>query len=500
VDHAQALAYLDAHINLEKTGAIAGRVRGLGLDTMRALTGVLGDPQHDYPVIHITGTNGKGSTARMIAELLAAHGLRVGLYTSPHLQRVNERLWWSGDPLLRVDTDGEVFEAAVTVGKRGLPADRDEVVADAELIGLDEEEVAARLSEEAARDTVERVDARPGGPISDDELAALLTEMAELEPLSGVTPSYFELIAAAAFTWFAQLPVDVAVIEVGLLGLYDATNVADGDVAVITNIGQDHTDFQGDWRAAIAREKSGIVKPESFLVLGETDEELRPIFEEASNGRLWVRETDFTAEVNRVAVGGRLVDVRTPGGLLEDLFLPVHGEHQGVNGAVAIAAVEAFFARPLDPEVAQIGLGRVQLPGRFEIVGRSPLLIVDGAHNPDGAQSVDDTLHEDFDVNGRLIYVVGMLGGRDPEQMLEALGARTADLLIACTPPSPRALPADQLAKVAHELGIPAESVSDVAEAIERARAVADAEDVIVVTGSLYVAGAARDALGLEPA
>jgi dihydrofolate synthase/folylpolyglutamate synthase len=499
VDIAAALAYLDEHINLERSGAVAGRVEGLSLDHMRRLVDVLGDPQHAYPVIHITGTNGKGSVGRMVAELLAAHGLTVGLYTSPHLQRVNERLWWSGDPLLRVDADGDVFENVVTQGKRALPSERDELIADEDLIGLDDEDVFAKLSDEVHRETVEVTDARPGGPISDDELAAVLTEIAEIEPLAGVTPSYFELLTAAAFRWFAEIPVDVAVIEVGLLGRFDATNVADGQVAVITNVGRDHTDFTGDWRADIAREKAGIVKPDSFLVLGESDADLRPIFEEAAGERMWVAGEEFEAAVNQVAVGGRLVDIRTPGGTLEEVFVPLHGEHQGDNAALAVAAVEAFFARPIDPEVAQIGLGRVRLPARFEIVHRQPLMIIDGAHNPDGATTVAETLDEDFEVTGKTIYVVGLLGGRDPEAILDALGARHADLLIATTPPSPRALPAESLAKVARDLGTPTEVVADVADAIERARAVAADEDVIVITGSLYTAGAARDALALDP-
>lgn len=499
MNYAEALQYLDRHINLEKTGATAGKVEGLTLDPMLRLMDVLGEPQRAYPVIHVTGTNGKGSTARMIADLLAAHGLRVGLYTSPHLETVNERLWFSGDPLVRVDADGEVFEAISSQGKRAIHEARDEMVSDADIIGLDDEEVSLKLSEEWERGRiVEASDGRPAGPISDEELAEVLTEVAELAPLAGITPSYFELCTAAAFAWFAQLPVDVAVVEVGLLGRYDATNVVDALVAVITNIGQDHTDFQGDWRANIAREKAGIVKDGSFLVLGEPDADLRPIFDEAvghDRNRLWVVGDDFEAQSNQVAIGGRLLDVRTPGGVLPELFVPVHGEHQGANAAVAIAAVEAFFARPLEVEVAQAGFMRTRLRARFEIVGRSPLLVVDGAHNPDGAATVLETLNEDFDIIGRRILVIGMLDGRDPEQFLDAVGARTADLVIACTPPSPRALSADALARTAEAMGTPAEAVADVADAIERARAVAAEEDVIVITGSLYTAGAALVAL-----
>lgn len=505
MDYDEALAYLDRHINLEKSGATAGRVEGLSLEPMQRLMHVLGDPQLAYPVIHITGTNGKGSTGRMIADLLAAHGLRVGLYSSPHLQRINERLWWSGDPLLRVDQDGEVFERFVT-GQSGPGADhgrarseeRSDVISDEELIGMDEGEVLSRVVEEFAPATVEAGDAQPGGPIGDDDFAAVLSEVAELEPLAGVTPSYFELCTAAAFVWFAQLPVDVAVVEVGLLGRYDATNVVDATVAVITNIGQDHTDFQGDWRTAIAREKAGIVKDGSFLVLGETDAELRPVFDEAVGHdatRLWVRDEDFGAESNRMAVGGRLVDIRTPGGVLEEIFVPAHGEHQGDNAVLAAAAVEAFFARPLEAEVAQIGLGHIELPARFQVVGRSPLIIVDGAHNPDGAAAVAETLNDDFDIAGRRIFIVGMLAGRDPAQLLDALGVRHAHLVIACAPPSERALPAAELAAAVTALGVECETIADLGDAVERARAVADEDDAIIITGSLYTAGAALDLL-----
>jgi dihydrofolate synthase / folylpolyglutamate synthase len=437
----------------------------------------------------------------MIAELLAAHGLSIGLYTSPHLQRVNERLWWSGEPRQRVDSGGEVFDEAFTAGRRALPAERDEFLADDELVGLDDEEVYARLSAEAAQQaTVENTDRRPGGAIDDETFAAVVSDVADLAPLAGVDPSYFELLTAAAYTWFAQIPVDVAVIEVGMLGGFDATNVADAQVAVVTNIGQDHTDFTGDWRADIAREKSGIVKEQSFLVLGEPDPELRPIFEKAAEGRLWVRGEDFAAEVNATAVGGRLVDVRTPGGVLEQLFVPAHGEHQGENASLAVAAVEAFFARPLDAEVAQAGLWQTRLPARFEVVDRSPLVIIDGAHNPDGAVTVADTLAEDFDVRGKVVYVVGMLQGRDVTEMLDGMGARAADLVIACAAPTPRTIDPEDVARQARALGVPAEVVSDIGEAIERARAVTTGDDAIIVTGSLYTAGAARDALGLAPA
>lgn len=423
MDLPAALAYLDDHVNLEAT---AGRVHGLSLERMRRLASVLGDPQHAYPVIHLTGTNGKGSTARLVAAVLAGHGLGVGTYTSPHLQRIHERL------------------------------------------------------------------TRNGEPVDDDTLAALVADVAAVEGVAGVVPSYFEILTAAAFRFFADVAVDVAVVEVGLLGRWDATNVADGAVAVVTNVGEDHTDLAGDWRAAVAREKAGIVKPGSTLVLGETDPDLAPIFRAAGAARVWARPADFDCGSNEVAVGGRLLDVRTPRSTLSDVFVALHGAHQGVNATVALAAVEAFFDRPLDGQVVNAALAEVSVPGRFEVVGRSPLVVLDGAHNPPGAAAAAATLDEDVVVAGRRILVVGMLGPRPVAAVLDSLDAGRAEVLIACEPASPRAVPAAEVARAAAALGTVTEVVADVAHAVDRALALADEADVVLVTGSLYVVGAAR--------
>ncbi len=195
-----------------------------------------------------------------------------------------------------------------------------------------------------------------------------------------------------------------------------------------------------------------------------------------------------------------MLDVRTPLGSLEDLYLPLHGAHQVDNAAVAVAAVEAFFDRPLDLDVAQAALASVTTPGRFEVVQHAPLVIIDGAHNPDGAAAAARTLSDEFDVVGRRVLVVGMLRGRDPVQMLEALEVRRADLLVACTPPSPRAMPAAEVAAVARALGVMTEQIDDVHDAVDRALAVSTEEDVVLVAGSLYVAGAARDAMAARTA
>jgi dihydrofolate synthase/folylpolyglutamate synthase len=443
-----AIRYLDEHVNHEKAPSIAaGRVDGLTLDPMRQLLDGLGDPQLSYPVIHLTGTNGKGSVGIMVTTLLEEHGLSVGTYSSPHLQRVNERLQWTGEPMLDVGTDGEVSE-------RRQPA--------------------------------------AGGPIDDESFAQVLGEVADAEVLVGVRSTYFDLTTAAAFTWFAELPVDVAVVEVGLLGRFDATNVIDAQVAVITNIGHDHTDYQGDWRAKIADEKAGIVKAESFLVLGETDPDLRPIFDQAAEGRLWVRGDDFAVENQSVAVGGRLIDVRMPSGPIDDIFLPAHGEHQAENAAIAIAAVEAFFGRALDPDVVREAFARIVLPGRFEVVQQQPLVVIDGAHNVEGALA-DAEARTEFEIEGRTIMVLGTLTGRDPVALLDALDIESVDLVIATTPNTPRAFPAEQLAALVDERGVDVSVVDDVLTAVESAISIADVDDAVIVTGSMYVAGEARE-------
>jgi dihydrofolate synthase/folylpolyglutamate synthase len=365
----------------------------------------------------------------MITALLVEHGLSVGTYASPHLQRFNERMSWNGEP------------------------------------------------------------------ITDEQFADVITELARVAPLSGVTPSYFELMTAAALLWFAENAVDVAVIEVGLLGRYDATNVCDADVAVITNIGRDHTDGMGEWRQSIATEKAGIIKPGTTLVTGVTDPELQAIFLAEGPERAWLRGTDFDLSSDRTALGGHVIDVRTPLGVVEDLHVPLHGGHQSENAACAVAAVEAFFDRPLDPDLANAAFAGITMPGRFEVMSYSPLVIIDGAHNPEGALAASRTLHDEFDVAGRRVLVVGMLAGRDVVQMLESFDARNVELIIGCTPDSPRAMSGGDIVTVATAMGVMAEQIDDVATAVQRAIDVSTEDDVILIAGSLYVAGAARTAL-----
>jgi dihydrofolate synthase/folylpolyglutamate synthase len=409
------------------------------LDRMRRLVDVLGHPEQAAPVVHVTGTNGKTSTARALTSLLTAKGLRVGTFTSPHLERINERL--AGD----------------------------------------------------------------GEPISDADLAEVLTDLAGLEPLLGASdePSgsvrltWFEILTGAALRWFADRPVDVAVYEVGLGGRWDATNVVDANVAVVTNIGLDHVEFLGPTRADVAGEKAGIVKPDSTLVLGERDPELRPIFERERPAELWLAGRDYECTRNDLAVGGRILDLRTPGALYEDVFLDLHGGYQGDNFAAALAATEAFFGAPLDDRLVRDAAGTVRSPGRLEIVGHDPLLVLDGAKNLEGAEHSAAAVLEEFGARS-LILVVGMLQGKDPETMLRALGAGRSRLVVACPPPSPRAQSAGTLVAAALRLGAHAVEAESVAEALQVAIDAAGPDDLILVTGSLYTVGSARAALAVR--
>jgi dihydrofolate synthase/folylpolyglutamate synthase len=428
VDYDGALAFLDDHINLE--ALVAGtRTVAPTLDRIAALMDLMGEPQRQYPVLHLTGTNGKTSTAHIATQLFMAKGLSVGTYTSPDLQRINERLAWNGEP------------------------------------------------------------------ISDGAFAEQIEALAALESLVDERPSRFDLLTAAAYRWFADIAVDAAVVEVGLGGRWDATNVADGLVAVITSIGLDHTEFLGPTRRHVAGEKVGIVKPGSTLVVGEVDDEIRDIIESTPAATTLERDRDYGCMDNRPALGGRLLTIRTQTTVYDDVFLPVHGAHQGGNAATALAAVEAFFGAPLDPDVVTEAFANTRTPGRLEVVGRKPLTILDGVKNPEGAAASTATLDEEFGLGGRRILVVGLLQGRDPAEVLAALRVADAAAVITCPAPSPRTVPPDELAAVAKMLGAAAETAPSVAEAVARGLAAAGPDDLVLITGSLYVVGAARSLL-----
>lgn len=424
----EPLAWLEAHVNRERDPS-----RPKTLATMRELLDLLGNPQDAAPVIHVTGTNGKGTTVRIASALLAARGLSVGTYTSPDLERVNERI------------------------------------------------------------------GRDGRAVDDETLARLLDDLRLREGLLSEVPSRFELLTAAAFAYFAEVAVDVAVVEVGVGGRLDATNVCEAEVAVVTNVELDHMELLGPTRRHIATEKAGIVWPGSTLVLGETDPELEPIFEAREPARIDRRDREFGVSASRPAVGGRLVDFFTRYGRHEEVFLPLHGAHQAANAACALAAVEGLFDASLPRPLLEAGLAAVRSPGRLEILERGPLVLVDGAHNPAGMAALRRAIDEEFADRRPWYLVVGCLGGRDRAALLAHWKGLEVARVVVCEPDSPRRVPADVLAEDVRALGYPADVVPDVPDAVAYARELAgndgSTEAAVLVTGSLYVVGEARHAL-----
>jgi len=420
-------------------------------ERMRSFAYRMGDPQHAQPVLHITGTNGKTSTARALSQLLMSMGLSVGTFTSPHLQTINERIMVNLEPI----ADDDLAELLSDLARL-------------EALGLGSG--APGYGEE------------PGHEGSGGQ--------GETEPLS-----WFEVLTAGAFRYFADKPVDAAVVEVGMGGRFDATNVANGKVAVVTNISLDHTEILGPTRQHIAREKAGIIKAGSTLVLGETDPELYPVFAAEGPEQLWLLGRDFDLSRNDLALGGRLMDLRTPGRLYEEVYLPLHGRHQAVNFLLALVAAEAFFGRPLEPEVVVAAAAETRSPGRLEVVRQRPLVVLDGAKNLAGARSEAIAVAEEFGEGRPKVMVVGMLRGKDAREMLAALDAPKAELVVACPAPSPRTQPPEVIADAARSLGAKAQVAPSVPEALELALWEAGEEGLVLVTGSLYVVGEARTAL-----
>jgi dihydrofolate synthase/folylpolyglutamate synthase len=337
-----------------------------------------------------------------------------------------------------------------------------------------------------------------GSSITDSELAVQLAVMAELEVFVGLQATWFEIVTATAFRWFADEAADSAVVEVGLGGRYDATNVADGVVAVVTNVELDHVDILGSTREQIAAEKAGIVKTGSVVVLGEPEPALAHYFEDEASrvgaAAVWKRGEDFGVDGSRLAVGGRVLDLYTPFGRYEDVFVPLYGAHQGDNAACALAAAQALVGSPLGPDVVADAFASVTVPGRLEIVGRRPLVVLDGAHNAAGAAAAGAALADDF-YGRRVVVVMGCLRGRDPAELLRGLGTEQISAVLGCTPASPRAQPGSAVASAAVGLGLVAEDCGGVADAVQRALQLAGEDDLVLVTGSLYVVGTARTVL-----
>jgi len=403
---------------------------------------LLGDPQRAYPVIQVAGTNGKTSTARMIESILRAYGLRTGLFTSPHLVDARERIRLDGEPVTAerlVDTWNDIEPYVRLVDKNSTDA-------------------------------------------------------------GGVPLSYFEVFTSLAYAAFADAPVDVAVIEVGMGGTWDATSVAAASVAVITPIGMDHAEYLGDTIEQIAGEKAGIIAPGCTAVTScQTDDARSVVVTRASelDVPLKIETEDFGLLSRDVAVGGQLVSMRGLRGEYDEVFVPFFGEHQASNACLALAAVEAFLGsgdEALDVDIVREGFASADSSGRLHAVRLDPTVLVDSAHNPHGARALAAAIHDSFTFD-RLIGVVGLLSDKDAHGVLEALEP-VLDELIVTTPASPRALPADDLAAVAENYFSGKEVVveDELLDAVDRAMGIADADgDVggsgVLVTGSVVLVG-----------
>ena len=403
---------------------------------------LLGDPQRAYPVIQVAGTNGKTSTARMIESVLRAYGLRTGLFTSPHLVDARERIRLDGEP----------------------------VTAERLLDTWNDIEPYVRLVDKNSTDA------------------------------GGVPLSYFEVITSLAYAAFADAPVDVAIIEVGMGGTWDATSVAAASVAVITPIGMDHTEYLGDTIEQIAGEKAGIIAPGCTAVTSrQTDDARSVVVTRASDldVPLKIEAEDFGLLSRDVAVGGQLISMRGLRGDYDEVFVPFFGEHQASNACLALAAVEAFLGsgdEPLDVDIVREGFASADSAGRLHAVRLDPTVLVDSAHNPHGARALAAAIHDSFTFD-RLIGVVGLLSDKDAHGVLEALEP-VLDVLIATTPASPRGLPADDLARVAENYFSGKDVVveDELLDAVDRAMGIADADgdlggSGVLVTGSVVLVG-----------
>jgi dihydrofolate synthase/folylpolyglutamate synthase len=412
------------------------------LDRITALLDVLGNPQAGYPLIHLTGTNGKTSTSRMIDTLLRALDLRTGRFTSPHVERMSERISIDGEPLSDEDFVAAFNDVAPYIG---------------------------------------------------------LVDAEEEHPLS-----FFETVVAMAYAKFAEAPVDVAVVEVGMGGSWDATNVADGAVAVVLPIAVDHARYLGDSPAVIAVEKAGIIKPGAVAVLAQQEPDVSAVLQERVQevGATALREGhDFGVVARNPAVGGQVISLQGLRARYDDLFIPLYGAHQAQNAAVALAAVEAFVGgtERLDDDLVRAAFAEVSSPGRLEIVRTGPTILLDAAHNPHGAEATAAALEDSFTLDP-LIGVLGVMGDKDAEGLLAAF-ERVLSHVVCTQNSTERAMPAGELAAVAVEVfGEDRVSVEPrLADAIEAAATLAEADSGssigaggVLVTGSVVTVGEAR--------
>ena len=421
------------------------------LDRVTETLDILGDPQNSYPSVHITGTNGKTSTTRMIDALLGAFGVRTGRFTSPHLVDVRERITIEGDSI-----------------------SPDEFV-------RTWEDIAPYI------EMVDRAHAETDG-----------TKL-----------SFFEVFTVMAFAAFADHPVDAAVVEVGMGGRWDATNVIDAGVGVIMPIAIDHEKWLGSTIREIAEEKAGIIKPGQIVIVAKQQEEaLRVIEERAAQVDAIVRleGRDYEVLDRQLGVGGQMITVRTPAAVYEDVFVPLFGDYQASNAAAAIAAVEAFMGgRALDAKVVEAGMLSATSPGRLQVVRHSPTIIVDAAHNPAGAHTLGESISEAFDFE-RVVGVYSAMGDKDIEGVLGEVEPYL-DSIVITQMPGPRAKPAEEIAQIAREVfGADRVDVQeDILEAIATAVNLGESGDEsapatgVVVFGSVLLAGEVLRLMDIRP-
>jgi dihydrofolate synthase / folylpolyglutamate synthase len=406
------------------------------LSRITALAELLDDPELAYPTIHVTGTNGKTTTARIATAVSCAQGLTTGVYTSPHLLSVTERLQVCGRPIGEEEF-GEEYEHL-------LPF-------------------------------LETIDAR------------------------GERVTYFETLTALAYLWFADKPVSLAVFEVGMGGTWDATNLVAGDVAVLCPIALDHPEL-GSTIEGVATEKAGIIKPGKTVVCREQPDEAMSVItarSEEYEAVVLLEGREFEVLRRRPAVGGQQLVVRSPRATYDDLFLPLFGEHAARNAAAAVTAVEALFGRELPGDATRAALASSSSPGRLEIVARQPLIVLDGAHNPSGAKALAAALPEAFTWE-RLHMVLAVSANKDVDGIVREL-APLADRVYATRNASDRSGDLERTAAAVEAAGIDAREAPTVVDAIDAARADAGKDDLILVTGSLYTVADARRALLKEP-
>ncbi len=408
---------------------------------------LMGGPQRSFGVVHVTGTNGKTSTARMVERLLREMGLTTGRFTSPHLHDIRERVAIGGEP----------------------------------------------ISEQRFLDAF------------DDVLPYVLMVDEQSAADNGPRMTFFEVLTCVAYAAFADAPVDVAVVEVGLGGVWDATNVADGQVAVVTPVAIDHVHYLGDSLSAIATEKSGIIKPEAIAVLGVQEPEVMQIMLERCDkvaATVQAEGVAFGVLEREVAVGGQLVSLRGLAGDYREVFLPLFGAHQAHNLAIAVAAVEAFVGggeQKLTDEVLEVACASMSAPGRLEVVRRSPTVLVDAAHNPAGVSALVEAMRESFTF-GRVIGVLAVLADKDVETMVELLEPVLDHVVITRTT-SPRAIRPERLAEIAVAyFGEDRVSlVPDLPDALDTAAGLADEggmSGAVLATGSVITAAEVRMLLG----